>query len=272
MQRDPISVRADATVYDAIQLTAEKQLRGLPVIDEQHRCLGLLSAFKLNHHLFPAREEAANARVIVASLAGIVETFGGALVTGELSNEPVEQLLMVGAMSADSFLQRLQRYPAGNIVLFVGDREDIQFRAIESGVRAIIITGGLRVFEGIQRAAKSAGVAIISSPFDTATTVLLARGAVRVDRMVEPFTSFSPDTPLEIARKKRRPLPPPSSSRSSTRKAKSRRRLLQERFHQARPPPPHSRGPQRTLPSRPGRGQDSHHRNPGPSSHRRFLQ
>ena len=51
-------------------------------------------------------------------------------------------------------------------------------------------------------AAALAKVAVVSSPHDTATTVLLARGAVRVDRMIEPFISFSPDTPLEIARER----------------------------------------------------------------------
>ena len=85
MQRDAVSVRAESSVYDALQLIADKQLRGLPVTDEKNHCLGLLSAFKLSHHLFPSREEASAARMIVASLAGIVETFGGTVLTGKLS-------------------------------------------------------------------------------------------------------------------------------------------------------------------------------------------
>ena len=54
MQPDAVSVQADSSVYDAIQLIAEKQLRGLPVIDGERRCLGLLSAFKLSNYLFPS--------------------------------------------------------------------------------------------------------------------------------------------------------------------------------------------------------------------------
>ena len=203
MESHTVFVHADSSVYDAIHLIEAKQLRGLPVTDERQRCLGLLSAFKISHHLFPPREEAAQARVIVASLASIVETFGGRVLTGELPAETTEQLLMVGAMNADSFSARLQHPQAGQIVLFVGDRDDIQLRAIEAGVRAIVITGGLPVLKSIQRAAAEAGVAIVSSPHDTATTVLLARGAVRVGRMLEPeFTSFTPDTPLELARER----------------------------------------------------------------------
>src|SRR4051812_33325556 len=200
MQRDAVTVRADCAVYDAIQLIAEKQLRGLLVVDESNQCLGLLSAAKLNHNLFPAREEAASARRVVASLVSIVETFGGTVTAGTLPGKTAEHLLMVGAMSADTFSERLQRHRGERIVVFVGDREDIQLRAIESKVQAIVLTGGLPVLGLIQQAADRNQVPVITSPHDTATTVLLARGAVRVGRMLEPFTSFSPDTPLEIAR------------------------------------------------------------------------
>ncbi len=203
MEHQAASVRADASVYDALHLIEEKQLRGLPVTDDQHRCLGLLSAFKISHHLFPPREEAARARVIVASLASIVETFGGRVVAGELTTGTAELLLVVGAMNADSFSNRLRGHGGAAVVLFVGDRDDIQMRAIEAKVRAIVVTGGLPVLRGVERAAREAGVAVVSSPHDTATTVLLARGAVRAERMVETeFTSFAPDTPLTNARER----------------------------------------------------------------------
>lgn len=203
MPAEVVSVRADSSLYDAIHLIEGKQLRGLPVTDEHHRCLGLLSAFKISHYLFPPREEAAQARAIIASLASIVETFGGRVLTGQLPAETTEQILMVGAMNSESFSARLQSQRASQIVLFVGDRDDIQMRAIEAGVRALVITGGLPVLKSIQRAATDAGVPIISSRHDTATTVLLARGAVRVERMLDPdFTTFTPDTPLELARER----------------------------------------------------------------------
>ncbi|MDB6112527.1 MAG: Cobalt-dependent inorganic pyrophosphatase, partial [Pedosphaera sp.] len=202
MQPDAITVRADCAVYDAIQLIAEKQLRGLPVVDESNQCLGLLSAAKLNHNLFPSREEASSARRVVASLVSIVETFGGTVATGKLPTKTAEHLLMVGAMSPDTFSERLERHRGERIVVFVGDREDIQMRAIEEKVHAIILTGGLPVLDRIQMLADQSQVPVVTSPHDTATTVLLARGAVRVGRMLEPFTSFSPDTPLEIARER----------------------------------------------------------------------
>ncbi|HEV7867462.1 MAG TPA: putative manganese-dependent inorganic diphosphatase, partial [Chthoniobacteraceae bacterium] len=201
MQPKVISVRGDSPVYDALQLIDKKRLRGLPVVDENNRCLGLLSAFKVSHHLFPPREEASAARIVFASLADIVTTFGGSLVTGSLSGQPEEQLLMVGAMAQGSFGPRLQHYRDRKIILFVGDRPHIQRLAIEARVHAIVVTGELPIDEEIRAAARAAGVTMIASPHDTATSVLLSRGAVRVGRMIETdFPSFNPDTLLEEAR------------------------------------------------------------------------
>jgi len=47
-----------------------------------------------------------------------VTTFGGALVSGSLSQEPEEQFLMVGAMAQDSFRPRLEKFlkPGARIV------------------------------------------------------------------------------------------------------------------------------------------------------------
>jgi manganese-dependent inorganic pyrophosphatase len=201
MQPNVVSVHADSPVYDALQLIDRKRLRGLPVVDEAHRCLGLLSAFKISHHLFPPREEATSARVVVASLSDISATFGGTLITGALHTDTAEQLLMVGAMAQDSFRPRLQLYKNRNVVLFVGNRPHIQALAIEEKVHAIVVTGGFSLPPEIQAAAEAANVTVISSPHDTATSVLLARGAVRVGRMLEhDYSSFHRDTLLEEAR------------------------------------------------------------------------
>ncbi|MEP6974060.1 MAG: putative manganese-dependent inorganic diphosphatase [Spartobacteria bacterium] len=203
MERNVVHVHADSTVYDALQLIEQRRLRGLPVIDGERRLLGLLSAFKISHHLFPPREEAEAARVITAPLSNIAATFGGTLVTGELPNEGAEHLLMIGAMSADTFVERVRQRQAEQIVLFVGDRDEIQMRAIEARVRAIVVTGGLPVAPAVLEAARAAGVAMVTSPYDTATTVELARGAVRVGRMLEPeYLSFNEETLLEEVREK----------------------------------------------------------------------
>lgn len=202
MEPKIISVKGRTTVYEALQLIENRQLRGLPIVDDANRCLGLLSAFKLSHHLFPPREEAASTRVVKASLADIVTTFAGQILCGEPSDEPLEQLMMVAAMAQDSFAPRLQRYQGKKVILFVGDRPHIQELAISSNIHAVVITGGSRLSEELLVAAKASDVTVISSPYDTATTVLLARGAVRVEQvLLEQYTSFHLDTLLVDAQR-----------------------------------------------------------------------
>lgn len=205
MERDVVSVRADSSAYDAIHLIEERRLRGLPVVDEENRCLGMLSAFRISHYLFPAREDAESARLVVAPLASIIETFGGkVLVQGkEHSTNSKEFIFMVGALKLETFSRRLHGHDPRKVILFVGDREKIQLFAIGVGVHAIVATGEVEVSDEVRRAAAAEGVTVISSPHDTATTVLLARGAVKVERMLSSeLMTFSPDTLLEEAREK----------------------------------------------------------------------
>ena len=68
MERDVICVHADSTAYDAIHLLEKRRLRGLPVVDGERRFLGLLSAFKISHHLFRPREGAERARLVTAGV------------------------------------------------------------------------------------------------------------------------------------------------------------------------------------------------------------
>lgn len=201
MQREVFSIPAEATVYEAVQLIERHRLRGLPVADADGRCLGLLSTFKVNHYLFPPRDEALSARNVTASLADIAESFGGEMIIGEKLEQIENFTLVIAAMQTDSFTRRLESHRGQNIILLVGDREQIQLNAIAGGVRVIIITGGLSASKAVQKAAKKAHVTLISSPHDTATSVLLARGAIKVVRMLSSeLKTFLPDTLLSEAR------------------------------------------------------------------------
>ena len=201
MEDEVISITAGSSIYEAIQLIERRQMRGVPVIDGQFRCLGLLSAFKVLHHLVPSRDDTVSARVVEASLEEIFHTFAGRMIQGEPALEERDYLLLVGAMARESFKKRLQRYQGRRVVVILGDREEIQLEAIQWGAAAVVITGDTPVSPQILESAARHGVTIATSPYDTATTVLLARGAVKVGRKLDSeFVSFAPDTLLTVAR------------------------------------------------------------------------
>ena len=202
METKVVSVLHHSTINKAINSIERKRLRGLPVVDDECRCLGLLSGWKITNHLFPGREETSSYRLINASVADLVEALDGNVLAGTVGQEERQLIIMVAAMSIESFLGRFQHYDSGKIVLFVGDREDVQLAAIRGGVTTIVVTGGLGVSAEVRQAAKNAGTCLISSRFDTGTSVLLSRGSVWVDQFVEPtFASFTPETTVAAARK-----------------------------------------------------------------------
>jgi manganese-dependent inorganic pyrophosphatase len=201
METEVISLAHDSSIYQAMNSIEKKRIRGLPVVDADNRCLGLLSGWNVNQYLFPHREEAPTSREIFGSITDIVHSFDGEFVAGGPDDTRKKVTLMVAAMSQASFGERLRSNHAQEVILFVGDREEIQLDAINARVLAVVITGGMGVSAKVRAAAKDAGVHLLSSRYDTATTVFLARGAARIDAMIEPqFTNLSPETPLSSAR------------------------------------------------------------------------
>src|SRR5215471_17742025 len=201
METQVISVPHNSSIYHAMNSIDRKRMRGLPVVDFENRCLGLLSGWKVSQYLFPQREETDSSREISGSLSDIIYAFDGQFLAGEPDDKQRNVVFLVAAMSRESFGDRLQRHQSDRVIVFVGDREEIQADAIGAKVLAVVITGAFGVSAKIRSAAKEAGVRLLSSRYDTATTVLAARGAKKIDSMIDPqFTSFTPETSLKSAR------------------------------------------------------------------------
>src|SRR5579862_4503513 len=201
MQRQILSVKPDATAAQALHLMDTSNTRILPVLDEERRCRGLLSLFKLSKFLFPAANHLGDSRRILSSLENLTQTLQGELLVKFNSEREEDLIMIIGAMSVESFAARLETFLREKLIVVVGDRLDIQEAAIKEHVRVVIVTGGLKVEKHITQAAKRNQVSIISSPHDTATTAALCRAAVTVGHVLnEGFVSFREHEPLAAAR------------------------------------------------------------------------
>src|SRR5260370_25898004 len=109
----------------------------------------------------------------------IVHSFDGEFGAGGPDDTRKKVTLMVAAMSQASFGERLRSNQAGEVILFVGDREEIQLDAIDARVLALVITGGMGVSAKVRAAAKDPGVPLLSIRYDTATPEVFARRAAR---------------------------------------------------------------------------------------------
>ena len=205
MQRQIMSVTPNATAADALQMMDTNNIRILPVLDTARRCHGLLSLFKLTKFLFPAANNLGDSRRILSSLDNLARTLHGELLVKFNSKREEDLILLIGAMSVDSFAERLETFLREKVIVVVGDRLDIQEAAIKETVRLVIVTGGLSVERRILQAAERKGVSVISSPHDTATTAALCRAAVMVHHVLnEDFVSFREHEPLAAAREEAR--------------------------------------------------------------------
>lgn len=200
MERDVMSAHCNSPVYEAMTRIGETRFRGLPVVDDNRHCLGLISAFKLSQYLFPPLDKIASTRVVDASLADIQASIHGKLLAGPEDTEVYPHHLVVAAMHTTTFTKRLDELDLKSTVLIVGDRWNIQELSIKAGVRALVITNNFPAKKNVIAAAIEHGVTLISSPYDTATTVLLARAAVTSGKMLHSdFTSLPPEMPLREA-------------------------------------------------------------------------
>ncbi|MDX2227482.1 MAG: putative manganese-dependent inorganic diphosphatase [Verrucomicrobiae bacterium] len=203
MRRDVEFAREEDTALDALSLMDEKKIRVLPILGRDDSLKGLVSVFKLSDYYMPSVRRMSDTRRVETTLRNIVKALN-AQASHLVRPETEESLIMmIAAMDLSSFNERFKKFDPSKVILIVGDRLDIQRSAIDAGVRLMIVTGGLQVWDAIVHAAKEKGVSILVSPHDSATTALLTRCSSSVMRIVDSeFTSFSADVDLSDARHK----------------------------------------------------------------------
>jgi manganese-dependent inorganic pyrophosphatase len=201
MQRNIMSVTPEATAAQALHLMDERNIRILPVLDRDRRCRGLLSLFKLSKFLFPSSNRLVDSRRVLSSLSNLAQTLHGELLVAFEPEREEDLIMVIGAMSLESFAARLKSFLKEKLCVIVGDRHDIQETLIREGVRVVIVTGGLHMEESLLEAARDGKVSVISSPHDTATTAALCRAAVAVRNVLnEEFICFREHAPLTSVR------------------------------------------------------------------------
>lgn len=194
MQANVLSVPPRTTVVEALALMDARNIRVLPVLDSERRCIGLLSVFKASKFFFPSLNRIFDSRRVLASVRSLSRALNGKLLCGFEPDREADLVLMIGAMKPASFAARLHTYAPEKLVVVVGDREDIQSLAVEGRARVLVITGGYDVSPEIRALAQQNEVSIILSPHDSTTTAMLARSAIAVEHLLrDDFLAFGDD-------------------------------------------------------------------------------
>lgn len=201
--RDPVTAQRGEVFYEVYQRMKDQDVRAVPIVDENRKVIGLLSLLQLMDLIFRDDADPLKTRTVKTSLGKIREILGGSFQNELHPNQLDELLVMVGAMSAGGFTERMQRFPAERLIVVCGDRPTIQLPAIEHGVRALVVTGGYALSDGLVELAKSRGVAVIQSPYDTATTTMRIKSSQFIDSAIDTdFVVLPAKLTIEEARQK----------------------------------------------------------------------
>ena len=204
MVRDPYAVTDGTTCAEALRLLDAHHITVLPVISSKKRVIGSVTLAQLGHFFIPRLDEPRAMRQVRTSLARIVQTLQASVLHVVEEHRLEELYVRIGAMDVRTFwkISEKEKIAPSQSLIIVGDRRDIQQRAIELGIRALIISGNLPVDPAIITLAQQQGVSIVVSPHDTATTAWFVRTASTIEGLVDrQFTALNADTRIADIRK-----------------------------------------------------------------------
>ena len=183
MKRGVISANLDQPLLEAGQLLQEHNRRSMPVVDAENKVHGIIATEDFAKLFFNDLDPQSVNRVPLQMDNLVRALKGRVLVEGrrKLGNR-----VIVGAMQAETMVDYVEQ----GCLVVLGDREDAQMAAIESGAAALVITGDLLVSERTLTAAKKYGVLVISTAHHTFTAVRLINLSISVQHIMNREFAF----------------------------------------------------------------------------------
>jgi manganese-dependent inorganic pyrophosphatase len=213
MVANVVAVPENATCAEALELIDRHDIPVLPVTDPAGRVVGTLSLPHLGGIFIPRVAEPRLMRQVHGSLANIARALKATVIHAVDDARHEELYVRLGTMDIGSFwkISERDRIPAAQSLIIVGDRRDIQLRAIELGLRGIIVTSSLPVDDEVVERARARAVSVLSSPYDSGTTAWVVRTATTISRVIErSFGSVGRDARISDIRRKMATLAAPA--------------------------------------------------------------
>jgi manganese-dependent inorganic pyrophosphatase len=211
MTASPHTVTPLHTCAEALEIIDRYDVNVLPVVDADQKLLGTISIFDLGGHFVPKPRDQREMRHVHAAITDIVRSLHAETLYATDENRLEDLYVRVGAMDIHSFTNftHEEATSAGQSIIVVGDRYDIQSKSISVGVRLLVITGKLKPEPEIVQMARDKGVCLVVSPYDSATTSWIIRSANRIDGMFDRKpVRFGPDERLTDVRRRIAANPP----------------------------------------------------------------
>jgi manganese-dependent inorganic pyrophosphatase len=168
-----ISVNEEDSLYDVGRILQEKDLPALPVVDGDGRLSGLVQVESFAN-IFMGGVGLSAGEEIPLNLDNLLRALDGHLLVD--GGKRLWDRVFVAAMSLESMRTRVDP----DELMVIGDRADAQKLAIDLGISAIVVTGGLPVDDEVMELARASNVSVISSRHHTFKTVQLLNLSIPV--------------------------------------------------------------------------------------------
>ncbi len=199
--RQPVFARRKDVFFDVYRQMQEHEIRAIPVLDDDDQIVGIVTLLDLLELMLAGGDNPVRLREVRSTLNKVVAVVGGTFQHSIDPDRTDDYVVTVGAMSAGGFTARMADFPAERLLVVSGDRPTIQLPALEAGVRALVVTGGYQLSDGLMQLAESGGVSVINSPYDTATTTMRIKAAQQIEPVIDAnFITLPAKMPVATAR------------------------------------------------------------------------
>jgi manganese-dependent inorganic pyrophosphatase len=187
----PQTVNSFHVLLEATEKLQRNHLYRIPVTSHNGLYKGMVSLFDLtarffqNSHSSECDSNSLLSRRINTSINLASRTLKAEKLALFDENNIEDMLVYVAAMSLSAFREHVAANDPKKLVIVVGDREDIQFMAVELKIRLLIVTGNAHISETVIELAKRNSISILRSGLDSATTVRMLKFSTPIEFMIQ---------------------------------------------------------------------------------------
>ncbi len=167
-------IRTGTPLFDAVKTLSASDFQRLPVVDSEGNFTGMLSPMSLLSSLLDIGRdsgEGLTGRMIRSSIALIAKVLDAETVTAFDSASTQIFRVYVAAMGVDSFETHLPHGDEKELAVISGDRPEIHLRALQRGIRLLIVTGEKSIEPLIVKEAAGQKVTILHTRLDSASVI-----------------------------------------------------------------------------------------------------
>lgn len=178
----PTTVHANTSLWDALELMDKNRLNAVPVVDSDGYYLSFLTHNTFTENIIHKADPHRKA-IIPTSINLLSHTLRAQPLLVFDGNAVVKSRILVAGSTKEAFEQILKTEFSKNTIAIIENRSTILDLCINYKVRAIVLTGGQPLSKELHARAKEAGISVLISPYDIASTVYLTLYSMPVSTM-----------------------------------------------------------------------------------------